>query len=360
MATIHKFMFDLDFDDPEALSGASKPKEPVVEEEEIEPEIVVPTFSEEELSLAREEAYAEGFEAGRREAAEATEEKLLASVEAATAELANIYRAQNDANQEIAKEMILVAAAIAKKMFPDLNARNALGEVEHVVQETLSAITEEPRVQISVPPDLREPFMERLSAMTNKAGFDGKVFVNPDAGLKPGDCRIEWSNGTAVRDSDALWEMVDKIVERNIYGDDAETDTDEASKSVAESSGLNVRPLEPADDTAPAAEAGTELPGGEETAAAAPEPASQPAPLEAEEVTPLQEVSDDTPEAAPIAEDTDTPTQARTDDAPVEATSVDPLSPEMQAAILQAEENDATLGENPEADDDELTPEQET
>jgi len=232
MSTVRKFTFDRDFGAPE------EPEVPEIEEEE-EPEVIVPTFSEEEMAAARAEGVLEGLEQGRKEAADATEQKLLETIEQACEKIAEIYSAQAEANREIATEMISVSTAISKKMFPDLNARNALGEVERVVQETLKAITEEPRVQIIVNPDLRELLTERLATMTHRAGFDGKVFVNGDPSLILGDCRIEWSNGAAIRNSEELWEMIDEIIERNLHGtpdDDDDEDAVEGDDSVAEAS----------------------------------------------------------------------------------------------------------------------------
>jgi flagellar assembly protein FliH len=213
MSNVKKFTFDLDFDAPDE----PEVKEPEVEEE-VEPEIVVPTFSEEELAEARTESFAAGKEEGRREAADATEQRLLESIEKASGHLTDIFTRQTEANAEIAREMITISTAIARKMFPDLNARNALGEVERVVQETLKAVTEEPRIQIMVNPEIREPLTERMAIMTQRAGFEGKVFVTPDPAMPLGDCRIEWSNGAAVRDAGELWEMIDKIIEHNLHG----------------------------------------------------------------------------------------------------------------------------------------------
>ena len=128
--------------------------------------------------------------------------------------------------------MIQISTAIAKKMFPDLNARNALGEVERVVQDTLKAITDEPRVQIMVHPDLREPLTDRLTAMTQRTGFDDKVYVNPDNTVNLGDCRVEWSHGAAVRDSDTIMEQIDEIIERNLHGKEDKPDVTDADAPV--------------------------------------------------------------------------------------------------------------------------------
>lgn len=239
MATATKFTFDLDFNAPD---DAHQP-EPEVDEPEVEEEEQAPTFSEEELERARAEGFEAGKEDGRKEAATATEQRLLETVEAACRNLAEIYNAQAEANQDIAKEMIQISTVIAKKMFPDLNTRNALGEVERVVQDTLKAITDEPRAQIMVHPDLREPLTERLAAMTQRAGFEGKVFVNPDNTVPHGDCRVEWSHGAAVRDSEAMLEQIDEIIKRNLHGEEAVIvhDEQETSKSTEDEQPLDAQ-----------------------------------------------------------------------------------------------------------------------
>ena len=239
MATVKKFTFDLDFDAPE------EPETPEIEEiEEEEPEIIVPSFSEEELEQARAESFEAGKEEGRKEAANATEQRLLEVLESASEQLNSIYTTQGEANHEIGREMISVSTAIAKKMFPDLNARNALGEVERVVQETLKAVTEEPRIQIMVNPELREPLTERLGTMTHRAGFEGKVFVNPNPAMPLGDCRIEWSNGAAVRDADELWTMIEGIIEHNLHG--PEDDEDDGEDTEASDAAAAPEPVEDA------------------------------------------------------------------------------------------------------------------
>lgn len=321
MSTVRKFTFDRDFGAPE------EPEVPEIEEEE-EPEIIVPTFSEEEMAAERAEGFVEGLEQGRKEAADATEQKLLETIEQACEKIGAIYSVQAEANQEIGQEMISVSTAIAKKMFPDLNARNALGEVERVVQETLKAITEEPRVQIIVNPDLRELLTERLATMTHRAGFEGKVFVNGDPSLILGDCRIEWSNGAAIRDSDELWEMIDEIIQRNLHGtpedDDEEHDEDETATEASPASIDNLESDETAEPiTEPVIEPEPENPA-EIQAEAPTDQMSEP-----ESIQPDTDIFDDTPVELPqdanvseINEETD----EQTDD--LEEPSFTPSIPE--------------------------------
>ena len=107
MSTVRKFTFDLDFDAPE------EPETPEPEVEEEEEEEIVPTFSEEEVEEARQKGFDAGKEEGRREAADATEQKLLETIEQACTQLADVYNTQTEANREIGREMISVATAIA-------------------------------------------------------------------------------------------------------------------------------------------------------------------------------------------------------------------------------------------------------
>lgn len=256
MATATKFTFDLDFNAPE---DSAQPE--VVEEEvEVEEEEAAPTFSEEELAQARAEGYEAGKEDGRKESAEATEQRILETVESIGENLAKIYNDQTKANQDIAQEMIEISTVIAKKMFPDLNARNALGEVERVVQDTLKAITDEPRVQIMVHPDLREPLTDHLASMTQRAGFEGKVYVNPDTTINLGDCRVEWSHGAAVRDSETILEMIDEIIERNLHGEDETVSDTSVEEEITDQNHEEIdtqTPIEMAEETSEEAPAPT-------------------------------------------------------------------------------------------------------
>lgn len=370
MAQATKFTFDLDFDAPEdALHPELVEEEPQVEEEE-----VVPTFSEEELAQARAEGYASGKEDGRKESAEATEQRILETIESANTQLADIYNGQAEANQDIAKEMIQISTAIAKKMFPDLNARNALGEVERVVQDTLKAITDEPRVQIMVHPELREPLTDRLASMTQRAGFEGKVYVNPDTTVNLGDCRVEWSHGAAVRDSETIMEMIDEIIERNLHGEaDDTTDEDQTDAEITSADTETLTPSAPEtiesteEHAQPEPSAPVENTVEETTDAPDDGLPEQDTDVDNDHFTPSANIDDDIsalandpetqgnqdieqdmgeapiplvdpdPEHMPDTSSDDTAENEEATDQPASMVNADPVSPDMTAAILDAQ-----------------------
>ena len=221
MTAVRKFLFERSFDDdvmPEVVEEQEQ------EPEEEEPEEVVPTFSEEEVKAAREEGFTAGKEEGIREAAEATERDILAVMGQLGEKFSDLFKAKETADAAILDSAISVAVGIARKIFPALNDKNALGEVERMVVKTLEHLLEEPFVTLYLNSGLLAPFEERIEALKTQAGFKGKIKVTAGEDVAPGDCRIEGSGGGAKRDTAELWQKIDEIVERNLSGETQEAE----------------------------------------------------------------------------------------------------------------------------------------
>lgn len=252
MTAVKKFLFDRDFDVPVEPVAASTASEP---EAATEPQL--PTFSEEDVLAAEQRGYAEGREDGIREAAEATEREIADALAALPQKIDELFQMQMDANVSTTQETLSIATAIARKAFPDLNARNALGEIERMVRDVLAGVIDEPRVQIFVAPALRDPLSERLAIIADRVGYEGRITVAADKALKRGDCRVEWNNGGAQRNLETLWNQIDEIVERNL-GHDVPRSLEAAEQAAGERSNGGAEAEQPpspaADDATAAAE----------------------------------------------------------------------------------------------------------
>ena len=213
MTAARKFVFETDFDDYQApepeREEAAEEAEPVLEE--------APTYSEDELNTAREEALAAGRQEGANEAADAAERKIADTLASIEGGLSDLFRIQEEAIETALKNAISVAAAVARKLFPDLNRRNALGEVENLVVTTMEKVMEEPKVTVRVAEELKPGLEQRIDSLIK--GYEGKLTVMGDPGMAPGDCRIEWNEGGAERDTGAMWKDIDLIIEQNIGGE---------------------------------------------------------------------------------------------------------------------------------------------
>jgi flagellar biosynthesis/type III secretory pathway protein FliH len=189
-------LFAEDFDLPRAAPKAV----PVTE----------PTFSAEDLAVAREAGRREGHQEGLREAAASDIAATRHAVEHIAAQLMTecelaAVRAEEQA-QAIARLLLDSLAAT----FPALCARHGDAEVAAVVRAVLPGLTQEPAITVRVHPASIEPVKREIARLDPELAARVRI-VACDA-MDPGDVGIAWRNGTAVRDAADLWEQVAAVL----------------------------------------------------------------------------------------------------------------------------------------------------
>ena len=214
MAAVKKFLFDLDFGVVEKPSPGEESEE--LKEREEEPEEEIPTFSEEEMARSREEGMAMGREAGIKEATGATERRIQDTLQALQGRITELFAIQKEANEAAARDAVLIAAAMARKALPDLNRRNALGEVELLVRRAMETVIDQGRFTVRINGELRRPLAEKIRGMVAGMEFEDRLSVIADDGVKIGDCLIDWGDGGINRNFDAILKDVDAIFEANM------------------------------------------------------------------------------------------------------------------------------------------------
>ena len=186
-------------------------------------ETEAPSFSEAELDAA--------VAAARDQAITATETRLQASLEhrqaaalAAIAEqlahaqdgLANCLTTRARANRDL-------ALAMAKALVPRALAHQPLADIEAMLRDTLVRLEREPWLELRLPPDLSEPGQELLAKVTSEVGYRGEIEVLPDPALGPGDAKLCWQDGAAVRELDQIQAEAVALVDAWLGSDDAST-----------------------------------------------------------------------------------------------------------------------------------------
>lgn len=215
MVETRKFMFDVDFDEPE-IPAASQMAEEV--DFDVEPEPVVPpapTFSEEELAAARDEAYAIGHDDGMKEAVLADEHRIADAVELLSKGFRDLSTAQDKFNETTARLAVALAVAMTRKMLPETARRHGTEEVAAVVAKVLPHILEQPRVFVRAAPELVEPLRSGLTEIADANGFEGRLLLVADEVMRVGDCRIEWADGGAERDMGRMWREIEQTILNN-------------------------------------------------------------------------------------------------------------------------------------------------
>ena len=235
MASPQKFMFDRSFD-PEEEAPEKAPEFEAVEEE---PQEEVAMFTEEQMAVARESGFTSGKEEGILEAAEAMDRRVHDVLQAIDERFTALFAEQNKANAKRFQEAIRLATGITRKCFPTLNEEHGLDEIENMVSEALKKIIEEPRVVIYTHPDLRQPLTDRIKPITAGAEFEGQVMIMDDKMVEFGDCRVEWGNGGAERNTGELRQKIEEIVEHNVAAADELAHEDKTEESAELTDGLD-------------------------------------------------------------------------------------------------------------------------
>jgi flagellar assembly protein FliH len=187
-----KFMFDVDF------AAGDEPAR----------RTIAPAAHEAALAEARATAYRDGIAAAVAEArAAVTLERIAAGVEALARQLAAI-------EARLEAEAVEVAVAVARKLAPELIAREPLAEIAALARGCFAQLVAEPHVVVRVSEALHAPAREQLEATARLRGFDGRLIVLGEPEIAPGDCRIEWADGGVVRDRAATDAAVTEAVNR--------------------------------------------------------------------------------------------------------------------------------------------------
>jgi flagellar assembly protein FliH len=233
MAQLERFFFDTDFDaqepEPESADTGGDSGDGA---EEAEPEGPAPEYFEEDVQQARDQGYsaghaaghADGLEAGRQDAQAQADQALADALDRVAGGLDQVAGNLGAAEERRDREALQVAVKLVEKLFPALDRRYGLKEIEALISDSLNRLREQPRVVVRVAPNRLEALQERIEALAAKAGYEGKVMVISDAELPDGDVRVEWAEGGAERDTERLWREIDAAITRTIEpGDGAST-----------------------------------------------------------------------------------------------------------------------------------------
>jgi flagellar assembly protein FliH len=199
-----KFMFDLDF-----AAGDSEGRS--------EPTIAV---SAHEIALAETQAnaYRDGYAAAEAKAVADAEHRAGAALERVAEELHAIGRALSVVEGRLEAEAVEVAVAVARKLAPELIAREPLAEIEALAAECFAQLTTSPHVVVRVSDVTYQAIRERLDEIARSRGFEGRLVILAEPEITPGDCRIEWADGGVVRDRAAAEAAITDAVNRYVTG----------------------------------------------------------------------------------------------------------------------------------------------
>jgi len=230
VAVIRKFTFDNDFDAPRA--PAPKPEPEIVLEDLPPPPPPPPTFSEEELATAvaeaRKTALAEGLAKGTADATAQTERQTATALNTIAQHFAKVDGEVKAAAEQLRETSLELSLAMMRRLFPEFARQHGLEEVKELLGRCLDNLRTEPRFTVKVASGQAEALKNEIEALAQSRGFEGRIVVAAEESLKPGDCRIEWSQGGMIRSADEIWKAIEAAMEQAlISGEESSADAEQ-------------------------------------------------------------------------------------------------------------------------------------
>ena len=197
MANTAKYLFDEDF------STGAKPTITLVE-------------AERRRIDAESQAYRKGFAAGEAKAQGEAAQRAANALQLMADGLDKLYKALAGIEVRLETEAVEVAVAVAGKLSPALIAREPFAEISALATECFQHLVKTPHVVVRVGPAIYEIAKDKLEAIAQARGFEGRLVVMAEDSLAAGDCRIEWADGGVARDEVATLAVIDDAVARYV------------------------------------------------------------------------------------------------------------------------------------------------
>jgi flagellar assembly protein FliH len=182
-----KFLFEEDF------AGGPKKAVPV------EPTITLVEHAA-KLAEAEEAAYAKGFAAAQAQGVAEAEQRVATAMDHIGSALDALHRGLGSVEARLEAEAVEVAVAVARKLAPELIAREPFAEIAALATECFRHLVAAPHVAIRLSDTLYPAARDKLDDLARARGFEGRLVVLAEPDIAPGDCRIEWADGGINRD----------------------------------------------------------------------------------------------------------------------------------------------------------------
>ena len=210
-----KYLFNTMFDEEETKNSKDNKKDLLKQEEKLSVEDA-PTFSEEDLNVAKQIALKQGIQEGKAEVMSGIEREITSSLDTISLKLESLMQVHKKWTEAMNKDTLRLAHAIMKKLAPQLTRNGELNEVERTIAHAFEFINDQPKVLIQISQHLKKPIQEKIDLITSRAHFDGQVILIVNNELVGDDCRIKWDSGEMERSMSTTWDQIDKIVDRVI------------------------------------------------------------------------------------------------------------------------------------------------
>jgi flagellar assembly protein FliH len=199
-------LFAEDFDGPVVVEAAAEPELAPPPE----PEVVAPSFTEEDLDAARREGHAAGMRAAAEEAARTQEAARVAALQQIAAGFATAQAAAASVVETAVEGTAGLILQMIARMLPALSAAHGEAEIRMLVRTLMPALAREPRATIHVNPAHQAAIAAEIEALDPAAAE--RLVLQPAPAMPAGDARITWEAGVAKREAAAIQSAIEQAL----------------------------------------------------------------------------------------------------------------------------------------------------
>ena len=167
---------------------------------------------------AEKQAYKNGYDAAKAEISVETKtqeeaiKNILETLSNRITLAAEDNKKQLDSQQE---KLTQISLAIAKKVAGDALKNEPYNNIKMVVKECLGLIIDEPKIVIGVSAQFAVGLKQRVDNLRiSLQGFNGDIIIEENPNIADYDARVEWKNGFAERNTDAIWKEIEQVILR--------------------------------------------------------------------------------------------------------------------------------------------------
>ena len=194
-----KFLFNDDF----AAPSVGKPSITLAEHAE-------------QLKSAEATGYARGLAQAHAEAKADAAQRSAVALERVAATLQGLDRSLAGVEAKLETAAIEVAVAVARKLAPELIAREPLAELSSLATDCFRQLVSTPHVVVRINDSLYETACKALEEIVRRCGLEGRLVVLAEPDIAPGDCRIEWADGGVTRDGAVIAGAIEEAITRYV------------------------------------------------------------------------------------------------------------------------------------------------
>ncbi len=223
-----KFIFDQEFEAPQPRGGKAK-------------EAQEPVFNAKQVEEIKAQAFAEGQEAGRKEALAGIEQKTLSAAENIQKSLSGLFGNLSEIQNILTLKAAGLASQCLRRIMPKFIAQNGDGEMLALLQEALQAGLLPQQMTIKLHPDTLIRLQPVIEQQTQAADIS-QLRLMADPALQASDCKIEWDGGGLEHMPAKSWAQVSAILDRALPAGFAEKLLQEDANSVDSESPARAEP----------------------------------------------------------------------------------------------------------------------